>query len=451
MSALLAASAATVGVIDDADPLPKRPTVTGRVITGIVRVMFVMAALALTMLGFVLGVPSAHAESQTQIDQQVKQSLVYISVEYEGYVLVPAAQSTSGNAFWSNGIKVDFSCSGVIVDPTGYIVTAGHCVDPNNQGVKQAILTQLFLNSGDDADAAARATQSAINQEWMVEGKQPGSPIDRLVSVIQPEGPGRIIDHFVTAQVVDFQKFDDGDNALIKVANEPSLPALPVADKAPVPGTALTSVGFPGDVGGAMDASRLQEPSFKDGTSSSQQVTPSGAARTEISAAISPGMSGGPTVDDATGEVVGLNDFTLSGENQPFNFITDAAALRAFLLKNSVHLVVPPAPAQPFPWMWIAVGGAVGVVLLALPVVLVVRRRAKRLSVPPIDGSQLLQPAASAQPAPQQPVVEQQSPSGASEPARDQRSDVPVTTLDEQPSTAPPQLTPSTNGAVEIT
>jgi serine protease Do len=409
------------------------------VVAGVVRGMLAMAALALTMLGFVLGAPNAQANSQTAIDQQVKKSLVYISTEYIGYVLVPAAESTSGHSFWSKAIKVDFSCSGVIVDPAGYIATAGHCVDPNNQGVKQAILAQLFENGGDDTNTATRRAQNAMTQEWLVEGNEPGSQIDRVVSVIQPTGPGRVIDKFVTAQVVDFQKFDDGDNALIKVANEPPLPALPVADKAPAPGTALTSVGFPGNVGDAMDASRLQEPSFKDGTASSQQVTPSGASNTEISAAISAGMSGGPTVDDATGEVVGLNDYTLSGENQPFNFITDASALRAFLLKNSVHLVAPPAPAQPFPWIWIAVGGAVLVVLLALPVALVVRRRAIRRSVPPIDGSQMLQPAAS--------VANPQLPTGTSESPRDVRSDVPAPTPDA--ATTPPQvLAPQPNGAV---
>jgi S1-C subfamily serine protease len=431
MSVSLAEPAATTLVIADADPLPKRSTAAGRVIAGFVRAMFGMVVLAVTMLGFVLGVPNAHAEGQTQIDQKVKQSLVYIQTEYEGYVLVPAASSASGKSFWSDGIKIYASCSGVIVDPTGYIATAGHCVDPNGPELKQSILTQLFVNSGDDANTAARAAQNAINQEWLVEGKQAGSAIDRSVTVIQPEGPGRIIDHFVTAQVVDFQKFADGDNALIKVANEPTLPALPIAEKAPAPGTALTSVGFPGDVGETMDLSRLQEPSFKDGSASSQQVTPSGAASTEISAAISPGMSGGPTVDDATSEVVGLNDYTLTGENQPFNFITDAAALRAFLLKNSVHLVVPPAPAQPFPWMWIAVGGAAGLVLLAVPVVLVVRRRAKRRSAAPADGNVLLQPVAST--------------GGISEPTRDERSDLPQAQPEPKP-TAEPQAINETQG-----
>ncbi|AGB23017.1 tumor necrosis factor receptor stn_TNFRSF12A_TNFR domain protein [Mycobacterium sp. JS623] len=371
--------------------------------------MLAVVGLALPVLGLVGGMPGAAAQNQTQIDQQVKQSLVYIQTEYDGYVLVPATDSTNGQAYWSDPIKVYTSCSGVIVDPTGFIATAGHCVDAANPGIKQSILMQLFLKAGFDQATAERRTQDAVSAEWLVEGKQPSTPIDRFVSVIQPEGQGRVIDHFVTAQVVDFQKTADGDNALIKVANEPALPAMPIAEKAPDPGTALTSAGFPGDVGDAMDLSRLQEPSFKDGSASSQQVTPSGAASTEISAAISPGMSGGPTVDDATGEVVGLNDFTLNGENQPFNFITDAAALRAFLQKNSVHLVVPAVPAKPFPWTWVAVGGAGAVVLLALSGALLVRRRrtARRLTAPVIDGSQLLTPAAPT-PAGSEPAVAQQ-------------------------------------------
>ena len=135
-------------------------------------------------------------------------------------------------------------------------------------------------------------------------------------------------------------------------------------------------------------------------------MTPSGAARTEISAAISGGMSGGPPVDNTTGQVVGLNDFSLSGENQPFNFVTDAAALRAFLVKNSVQLVTPAAPAKPFPWLWVGIGGGLAAVLLVVaPVLLVLRRRAKRRNVPPVDAGQMPQPAPQQAVAPMPPVV----------------------------------------------
>jgi serine protease Do len=294
----------------------------------------------------------------------------------------------------------------------------------------------------------------ATNEEWLIEGHDPGSQPTLHVEVIQPQMPGRIITQAVTADLVDFQKFGDGDNALLKVSGQPPLPALPVADHVPPPGSAITSVGFPGAVGDTIDPNSLQEPSFKDGTVSSTQIQPSGAATTEVSAASSPGMSGGPTVNNATGEVIGLNDYGVfngqgTAEVAGTNFVTDAARLHAFLVKNSVHLVAMPAPAKPFPWLWVAAGGTVvAVLLLALPGVLVMRHRAKRRSAPRIDGSQMLQPAPSAQPAPQQSVVYvqppayQESPTGTSEPPRQERSDVPVT--------ASPPLTLSTNGAVEI-
>jgi serine protease Do len=302
-------------------------------------------------------------------------------------------------------------------------------------------------------DDLQKFVNMGLNDEWLIEGQAPQSPPDRQVQVIQPQGPGRAITEWTTAQVVDFQTPDNEDNALLEVSNVPNLVALPVADQVPPPGTSITTAGFPGDVGDDMDQSRTQPPSFKEGSISSKQVQANGAARTEVSSAQTNGMSGGPTLDNATGEVIGLVDYGqvngMTGETEGgINFITDATSLHSFLLKNGVHPVAPPAPpaaAQPFPWRWIVVGAAVGLVLLAVSVALVVVRRTRRRSVKPIDGSQLLAPV-SAQPAAQQWVAEQQWPSAAPTSARDQRSDAPVTTPDERSSTAAPRLTPSTNG-----
>jgi serine protease Do len=463
MSVLRAAPAATLGIIDDADLQSKRPTLAGRIIAGIGRGMLAMAALALTMLGVVLGAPNAYATDQTQIDAKIGPSLVYISTVYSASVLVPAGV-IDADSHWVGPIQVGGTCSGVVVDPSGYIATDGHCVDSTGRETKEMVLWGLLLGDGlkfqglapnmSDADAQ-HFVSVALNQEWPIEGAAPSSPPDRQVQVIQPEGAGRVITEWTTAQVVDFQSPDNEDNALLKVSNVPTLTALPVADEVPPPGTEITTAGFPGDVGMSMDQSRTQPPSFKEGSISSKQVQSNGAARTEVSSAQTNGMSGGPTVNNATGEVIGLVDYggvnnTTGQEEGGINFITDASSLHSFLLKNGVHLVALPAPAQPFPWVWVAVGGALGLALLAVPVVLVLRRRAKRLSAPRIDGSQLLQPAAATQPAPQQSVDEQQPPGGAPQPAHDQQGDAPVTTPVDRPSTAPPELTPSTIGAVEI-
>jgi serine protease Do len=448
MSTLSTVSGGPRHAIGVAESVSRPRTVATRVVAMAMRAIFVTAALAVAMLGFGLGTPNAHANDQTSIDAQVKQSLVYIGITYTGYVHFPAGLIDDQD-HWVGPLETGGTCSGVIVDPTGYIATAGHCVGGDAAMVKQMFYQAAFLKAAPDLQndpaTLAKWVNRAINGEWPVEGRYPGSQPTLKVVVIQPQMVGRIITQAATANVVDFQKFGDGDNALLKVSGLPPLPALPVADHVPPPGTAITSVGFPGAVSEILDPNSLQEPSFKDGTISSTQIQPSGASTTEVSAASSPGMSGGPTVNNATGEVIGLNDYGVSNEQGTAevagtNFITDAAGLHAFLVKNSVHLVALPAPAKPFPWIWIAVGGTVvALVLLALPAVLVVRRRAKRRSAPRIDGSQLLQPAPSAQPAPQQSVgspqplpAYQQSPTG------------------DMPATASPPPTLSTNGAVEI-
>jgi hypothetical protein len=60
--------------------------------------------------------------------------------------------------------------------------------------------------------------------------------------------------------------------------------------------------------------------------SSSQNVE--GAPFTEISSAMSGGMSGGPTVD-SQGRVIGVNSFGPTGEEESFNFVTGTDSLDA--------------------------------------------------------------------------------------------------------------------------
>jgi serine protease Do len=56
----------------------------------------------------------------------------------------------------------------------------------------------------------------------------------------------------------------------------------------------------------------------------------------EISAAVSPGMSGGPAVD-AEGRVIGVNSFGIVGEPQPFNFIRPSSLVAELLTDKGVR------------------------------------------------------------------------------------------------------------------
>lgn len=220
------------------------------------------------------------------------------------------------------------------MDPAGLIATAGHCVE-----VAPDVIDYLRETFVDDAvargDIPPYERESFLDmvreERWQVEGEAEGSPPKRVVSVIQPQGPDRIIDAWTTAAVVDFQPFEDGDDALLSVSGFEPLKPLVVAKAAPRNGEAVTCVGFPGDFRDAtVDRERTQQPSFKSGTVSSVQVQPSGRPTTEIDAGMSPGTSGGPTIN-AAGEVLGVNSFGMNASTEAFNFSTDTAMLRNFL------------------------------------------------------------------------------------------------------------------------
>ena len=54
-------------------------------------------------------------------------SVVYIGSTWTGYVY-----DTYNKLYLNNGkpFTLDFQCTGFVVNPDGYIATAGHCVDP---------------------------------------------------------------------------------------------------------------------------------------------------------------------------------------------------------------------------------------------------------------------------------------------------------------------------------
>ena len=286
-----------------------------------------VAALAL-MMGFASAPLPASASSNTEVES----SIVLIGTTWSGFIFVPDYASADGVGYWTDQLTASSFCTGWFASTKGDIVTAGHCVDPDEGRI--AILTN-YLSSQDAMDSLSDAI---VN--WTVEGDNDGDDAKRVVQVVQPSDvEGAIITSDpITAQIVDFRGFEDGDLALLRVAGIKSTPPLTVAPTNPVVGDALTAVGFPGSVAEVMDGTRVHA-SFKSGTASSRQYSAEGGVpTTEINADISPGMSGGPTVN-SKGEVLGVNSFTLTNEQRNFNFITDTDDLETFLKKNDIGYV----------------------------------------------------------------------------------------------------------------
>jgi serine protease Do len=422
-------------IIGVAEPRSRWRTNALRAATTAARAVFVTVALAVTMMGLVLGAPRAGADNTVAINNKVKHSVVQVWVTWTAYVEIPGQYVNNRQPKWVKTVA-ESSCTGFVVDSSGFIATAGHCVDNTSEDTKAMIRDQMISDEvkRGNLDAADKDSflQLANNQEWLVEGYDRGSPIERKVEVMQPDDADRVIDRWTTVQVVQYQAAKQGDNALLQVMESKPLPPLVVADKVPASGEPLTVVGFPGNIGNIVDKSRLQQPSFTSGTVSGQQVLDNGVPLTEVNANFMPGMSGGAAIN-ADGEVVGVvsQGFGTRGNN----FITNAAALRTFLQQNGVHLAVRPAPAKSFPWMWVIIG-AVATLLpaLAAPIALWLRAKRRRTSVQAQDAAPQLASA--------------QSPTGTAEPPREERSKVPATTPAETPSPATTEITPSGNGVV---
>ncbi len=348
------------------------------------------------LFSFIPATPVAGAIERTKLDAMVTDSLIWISTAYRGWVAVEDpkladALNGIGESAYQGPFEADFTCTGFVVDPAGYIATAGHCVDPTDSEIQDALREKMALHLHNDHGLPLDVCEAVYNQacraEWGVEGQHRGTPPDRQVQIIQPISPSRVITNPTTVEVVAFQKFEQGDNALLKVNGMPALKPLVVADAVPKPGTEITSAGFPGAMTDQVDLSRLPQPSFKTGTVSSVQPVGGGGERIEISAGMSGGMSGGPTVDNETGQVLGVNSYSVVGQGgvqQNFNMITDTPALRAFLQQNGVHLAQPAAPKKAFPWVWVIIGVVVAAAVAALIVVLLwlPKRRGRRAQGP---------------------------------------------------------------------
>ena len=226
------------------------------------------------------------------------------------------------------------------MNPDGYIATAGHCVDDGIEGARGAILEQVV----DSIVAADPTVPYQVQYDFALanyetEGFEDSSPIDREVSVIVGGGIGNDAEgNALPAQVIDYQPLSEGDVALLKIeASElPSAELAPDADVAQ--GTPVLSIGYPGSTAEVTDPGL--EPTFKDGQISSKTMSGS-VPFYETSAAVSQGMSGGPTVG-FDGRVVWVNSFSAADERQAFNFITTASQLDALLGRNNVTAELGP-------------------------------------------------------------------------------------------------------------
>ena len=262
---------------------------------------------------------------------EARPAVVYLTETFSGYV----ADETGTYFNDGNPFELSATCTGFGVNPDGYIATAGHCVDTTSpEGIRSDFITAAARQVVDVVPDLALADVVAFGMaNWSVEGAAKGSPIDARISVISGAITGTgTTGQALPARVVDFRPFSQGDVALLKVETT-DLPSVELAGDSDVQiGTPLLSVGYPASADAVTDPGL--EPSNKDGQVSSKKTVGTVPVY-ETSAALTPGMSGGPTID-LEGRVLGVNSFMPAGESQAFNFIAPAAGLGELLSRNGV-------------------------------------------------------------------------------------------------------------------
>ncbi|HWG98270.1 MAG TPA: trypsin-like peptidase domain-containing protein [Pilimelia sp.] len=259
-------------------------------------------------------------------------AVVYLEQHWQAYVFDENGKPFNGGGAY----QLKTRCTGFGISPNGYVATAGHCVDPGMEGVGRSFLLAAvgesirrgYYNTDDPARLLAFGEAN-----WRIEGQTRDSPADREVYLQRGVAAGgRTTGEVLPARVVDFRKLSEGDVALLKVETS-DLPAVELATGTDVEiGTRVLSIGYPGSTDQVTDASF--EPTNKDGQISAKKSS-GGVPVYETSAALSGGMSGGPTVD-LQGRVVGVNSFKVNGEEQAFNFLAPAGNLSELLTRNGV-------------------------------------------------------------------------------------------------------------------
>ncbi|MFZ2242541.1 MAG: trypsin-like peptidase domain-containing protein, partial [Gordonia amarae] len=339
--------------------------------------------------GFVPAASEARADAgNAAVVEKVGASLVFIRTRFMGQVGVTDPDRATA---WSSTVIVTGQCTGYVVDQRGFIATAGHCVNGTDSEILNAlrlkVITDVAARAGKSTDWARQLYRQSVAESWPVRGDATTSEPIVEVSVRQPVGDSQVLSSWTNADVVSHQEFKAGDNAVLKTSPVREIPALVVSGKTPTPGDAVISVGFPGAVQSTAGDGRVPQPSYKTGTVSSRQVDDSGITRTEVSATMGSGMSGGPTVN-SEGEVIGTNSSgtSLPDENASFNFITDNLALRDYLSSNNVVLAQPETREQRSVWIWL--GPVLGALALVIVIALVALwlRRLRRRKAPVVPG-----------------------------------------------------------------
>jgi serine protease Do len=301
-----------------------------RSLSGVLAVSAIVGGLTIGAPPVAVADPGVSQEARAA--DLIKPAVVYIETKITGTVIDHDQALNDGAPF-----QETLRCTGFAITSDGYLGTAGHCVDPNEN--RKAIILSAARQLAGVETVSVGDLERLGAQNWTIEGKVPGAGPDQEILV---SGAGQRGDvKPIPARVVSFRPLGQGDVALLKVElNEQAIPTAQVPlDSSPQVGDPVLAVGYPDSTQKVTDFSL--DPTVKSGSISAKQTWKT-QPLFQVSAPMTKGMSGGPTVD-MQGRVIGINSFMPSNEDQPFNFISPATGLKELLGQAGVTPAVSPA------------------------------------------------------------------------------------------------------------
>ncbi|MFG1785192.1 trypsin-like peptidase domain-containing protein [Rhodococcus oryzae] len=298
-----------------------------------------IAALLVLLLAALVGSPAVAFGEQDSPERPVPSpeqraatlitpSVVLVKAEVRGWVRFPDGQPIKIDPFVTG-----WRCSGFVVNPDGWVATAGHCAE----GAREALLRTAVdwaVHVIPTLDPALVNETARAN--WRVEGDEPGSPPTTAMTVI---AGGTAEGEALPAEVTGLVPLTAGDVALLKVQRGGLAAAGLSTDDGVDLGTPVVSAGFPGNTDTAAEPSL--RPAVAGGEISAKKAT--GIVPVyQTDAEVSEAMSGGPTAD-LGGTTIGVNSFGIHGQTQPFAFIAPARGLTDLMREKGVTPALGPA------------------------------------------------------------------------------------------------------------
>lgn len=301
------------------------------------RITSALLCAPLATLGFVLA-PAAQAKVDPA---DIEQSVVYVEITVSGTV---SYKDASGVAKKSNVVSSTVACSGEFVSQYGDILTSGRCLDKDVW--QQSIAAEFKKHPTSKYGAVVLPDSSEKSRIEYFDTDVSVADITHTISVSQPSDDGVNQLPPLKAHVVASLPFNNGDLGLLRLdGTDIVTPALKIAAVSPPDMTPVITMGYPGVVHqdvleNAKDLKTQSQRVTKVlGNISAHQPGVCGFPCLELSATILHGMSGGPTVDASTGQLVGVNS-RLSRDNAAnLYYVIDTPVIRRFLQDNNVAFV----------------------------------------------------------------------------------------------------------------